>query len=279
MSEYGIIIISRDRTEMLQKTLPAWEQQEIPILIMTEKAQVPAYRIEARRILGRRTDVGVIGHPEDNKGVGYARESAVNFADAFGVKAFIMADDDTIVTKGSVRSLLDFVAKERGIVCAGWMPNYGLWLPDGNRLAKQPGLVIPRGASPDRVFALNTALVRAAGNFNPQLTTLDTQEVNRRGIRSGYMWYVHTSVHLRMLNKPHDPGGIQALARTAEERARQNQVDHEITYKEWGERYISHPSKRMATKWRLLASDFIGEHAAEALRDCRVYPEDSEELP
>jgi hypothetical protein len=76
-----------------------------------------------------------------------------------------------------------------------------------------------------------------------------------------------------MVNKPHDPGGIQAMFQTEEERAAQNQRDHEIVYKQWGPKYISQPPKRMSTRWLKMAEDFIGPRAAAALKAASPYPE------
>jgi hypothetical protein len=272
MTKYGIVIVSRDRTDMLPYTIPAWLEQKLPIVIMTEPDQAEEYRFKLHRLVDG-NKAKVVSHKQPNMGVGYARESAVKLAHRHGIDAFIMADDDTIPVKGNVRSLLNFVNKRKAIVCAGWMPNYGIWVRNGNQIAKQPGLVVARGGAPDRIFAINTNLCLNAGNFDPNLTTLDTQELNRLGMKAGYLWYVSTSVHIRMLNKPQDPGGIQSFTKTPEERAAQNRRDHEYTFKKWGPRYISEPPKRMATRWLRLAEDFVGSWAVEAIREATVYEE------
>jgi len=243
------------------------------MLLLTEPGQVAAHKILLRE-LGVKKEIVVLGHPRRNKGVGYARMRAVEVAATFGVEAFIMSDDDMVITKGHPDVLLDFVAAGKAIICAGWMSNYGLWVPDGNKIKNEPNLVIPCGGARDRVMAINTALAMRAGNFHPKLKWLDTQEMNRRGMKAGHLWYIHTGCHIAMVNKPRDPGGIQAVFKTEEDREAQGRRDHETVYKLWGPKYISQPPKRMATKWLKMATDFIGPKAAEAIRESRTYPAD-----
>jgi len=267
----GVIIVTRDRIETLRKTLPNWLEQELPILLLTEKNQVAKHQALIKE-LGAKKEIVVAGHPKKNQGVGYARMRAVEIADTFGIEAFIMSDDDMKITKGHPNVLLDFVAAGKAIICGGWMPNYGQWVPDGNRISKESNLVVPCGGARDRVMAINTKLALVAGNFHPKLKTLDTQEMNRRGIKIGHLWWIHSGCHIAMVNKPHDDGGIQAMYKTEKERAAQNLKDHELTFKLWGPKYISPPPKRMSTKWLILATDYIGPKAAEALRLARPYP-------
>src|SRR5215831_9699899 len=269
--KYGVIVITRDRKDMLYKTLPAWLEQDIPITLLTEVNQAA----DLRGFL-KEEDwdefINVRSHKKPNMGVGYARASATTLAHNLGYKAYVLADDDTKPTRGDVRDILDFCAKKRGIVCAGWMSNYGLWIPDGNKIGKQDGLVIPRPAAHDRIMAINTELCLRAGNFNPKLRVYhDTSEINRRGIKIGHLWYIHSSFHIAMVNKPKDPGGIAAHAGTAEKRAELEKEAHRIVYKEWGERYVSHPSKKYMCRWPNMLTDFIGPKAAAAVKEIRVY--------
>jgi hypothetical protein len=267
VKNYGVIIVTRDRLQTIAKTVPRWLEQDLPILLLTEPNQVG----KIRELFGNTKRVRVAGHPKRDMGVGYARMRAVQYAHHLGMDAFIMADDDVVISKGNVRCLLDFVAAKKAIVCGGWMPNYGLWVPDGNAISKEPDLVIPCGGARDRVFALNTELSLAVGNFHPKLKTLDTQEMNRLGIKNGHLWYIHSGCHINMINKPHADGGIQAVFKTPEERSAQNKRDHEIVYKIWGPRYISDPSKRMATRWLKMAEDFIGKRAVDAMRSSQTF--------
>lgn len=270
---YAVIIPTRDRIDILRKTLPLWLEHNLPMLLLTEPSQVQTHRALLKE-LGIGREILVSGHRRSNKGIGYARKRAVEIAGNFNVDAFIMADDDMKITKGDPRKLLDFVAAGKAIICGGWMSNYGLWVPNGNELKNHDNLVIPCGGARDRVLAINTQLCLAAGNFHPGLRWLDTQEMNRRGLRAGHLWYIHTGCHIAMVNKPRDPGGIQALYQTEEERAAQGRKDHELTFKLWGPRYISAPPKRMSTRWLRMAEDFIGPKAAEAIKESRSYPED-----
>jgi hypothetical protein len=267
------MIPTRDRITTLAKTLPSWVEEGLPIVLLTEPDQVGKHK-QFLAEHGWENKVFVAGHPKRNAGVGYARMRAVEICASFGVTSFIMADDDTKIASGYCATpLLKFVEEGKAIICAGWMSNYGLWVPDGNKIKNEPNLVIPCGGARDRVFAVNVQLAMKAGNFDPKLKTLDTQEMNRLGMKIKHLWWVHTGCHITMINKPHDPGGIQAVYENEELRAKQNQRDHEYVYKKWGARYISHPTKRMATRWLVLATDCIGPRAADALKASKPYAE------
>jgi hypothetical protein len=260
----GIVMTSRDRTEILPRVLPQWKEQSLPIAILTERDQVPKYQ----EAVG--PDVRVIAPVKMDMGIGYARWCAVAHARLKGWDTFIMADDD-VYPKGDVGVLLDFVAKKKAMGCAGWMPNYGLWIPNGNQIAKEPNLVVPMTGGPDRIFALNTAEVLRAGNFNRSLDIrYENAEINRQGIKIGYLWYVHSGVHIKMVNRPYDVGGIVAYAGSVEARKAREKRCHEVIYKVWGDKYITHPSKRYGCKWKKLIEDFIGADAVEAVVSHRV---------
>ena len=267
----GVIILSRDRAhDILPQTLPFWVEQDVPILILTERKQVFDYDLEVRHLgLGR--NVRIYHHQRSNRGVGYARASSVLLANRLGWDAFIQADDDTRPTGGDVRPLLEFVAAGRGGVCGGWMPPYGLWYPNGNELAKEPGLCLATGAPKDKAMAISVRIALLAGNFEPRLTVYhDTSEIGRRIVRAGHMWYVSTSLHIKSVNKPKDPGGITGFAGGVDQRATLEQRCHEIAYELWP-KYVSHPSKRFACKWRLMFGDWIGEAAYRAVKEAWVF--------
>jgi hypothetical protein len=185
-----------------------------------------------------------------------------------------MVDDDTRPTKGNARPLLNFAASDNAMAVAAWMPNYGLWLPDGNAMAKFEGLVIPRPQGPDRTMALNVRLVKAAGNYDTNIDVwCDNAELNRCGIKSKQLWYIMTDLHIKSLNKHNDPGGCFTYmkAKGTDLGARMAAI-HEYVYHKWGSRYINDPSKsRLICRWQNLYTDFIGPRCAQAVKDLTVY--------
>lgn len=260
--KYAVVIVSRNRPEMLYKTLPVWQRQGLPVFVFTEPGQTAVYAAAASEY----KNVTVKGHRLPDRGVGYARMASTDYMFRQGFDAFIMADDDTVPAKGNVRVMLDFVARRKGLCCAGWMPQYGLWLKNGNEIAKDPDYVIPRGASPDRCFAVNSVLAIQAGNFDHRLRALDTQELNRRGIASGYMWWVHTGVHLKNMLPPHAPGGIDSHVKTQGlTRQEMMYADQKIIYADWPD-FVAPPGKRMSTRWLKMAREYIGPKAVAALK-------------
>ena len=261
--KYCIVMPTRDRQFRLEKCLPAWIEQDLPIFLITEPNQViPTNRW--LREMGWAKEVRAVSQGAAGRGIGYARKRAMLYSHRANYGAVIMADDD-ITPKGDVRELLRFVAEGRAMGCAGWMPNYGLWVPDGNKIAKEPGLVVPMTGGPDRIFALNVRLTMLAGNFDERLDVLyENSEINRAGVNIGYLWYVHSSVHIKMLGKRNDPGGIVAHAGSLEQRLAREKNCHAVVHSNWPD-YVSSPEKRYMCRWRNLIRDRIGPAAVERM--------------
>ena len=269
--KYGIIIPTRDRFDLLAKTVPHWLEQDLPIVLMVEYAQLTMHRSLVRE---NGWPIKVYCHQDSGRGVGYARHSCVDLAAHYGLDAFLMVDDDTRPTKGDARRLLKFVASGKAMAAAAWMPNYGLWFPNGNALAKEPNLCIPRPSGPDRTIALNVELVKLVGNYDMNIDVwCDNAELNRCGIKGKQLWYVHTGLHIKSLNKHNDPGGcFTYMEQQGTDMAVRMKKLHTYVYHKWGERYINDPSKsRMITQWQKMYTDFIGPKCAAAVKAVTVY--------
>jgi hypothetical protein len=267
-----IVMPTRDRLNRLEVCLPHWLEQDMPIHLVVEPGQVMLH-VEFLRERGWAGPVTVVSQRRSNAGIGFARRMAVRYANEKGYTDIIMADDDVYPVKdASVRPLLDFVAKKKAMGVAGWMSSYGLWFPNGNETARQPGLVVPVTGIGDRITAFNVGLLMKSGSFNPHLDVLhENGEIIRQSVKIGYLWFVHTSVHIKMLGKRNDPGGIVALAGGLEQRLAREQHCHEIVYKTWGPEYISHPTKRYSCRWRKLITRYVSARAAKAVYDKEVY--------
>lgn len=263
---YGIVMPTRSRYDSLEKVLPHWMEQDLPITLIVE----PNELAEHKRFL-RDHDFSALVAAESqrrsNAGIGWARDIALNVAHRAGYHSVIMADDDVYPRKGDdVRTLLKFTSAEKSLGIAGWMPNYGLWIPNGNAIAKEDDLVVAMTGGPDRIFSLNVAEAIAAGGFNRKLDIrYENSEINRCGIRAGYLWYVCSAVHIKMINRPYDPGGLVALAGSEEQRRAREKACHAVIYDVWGGDYISHPDKRYACRWKKMIGDFIGQKAIDVL--------------
>jgi hypothetical protein len=224
-------------------------------------------------------NVDVYSQGQADTGIGYARHSCVLIAERLGYHSFIMADDDVHPRPGDdVRELLRFTSQGRSMGVAGWMSNYGLWVPDGNAVGRQPGLVVPFTGGPDRIFSLNVKLTLKAGNFDKRLDVrYENSEINRAGISTGYIWYVCTSVHIKMINRPYDEGGIVALAGSADKRRAREKRCHAFIYDTWGPEFISHPDKRYACRWKKMYKHYMGQSAVDEVYGHVVRPADEVE--
>ena len=273
--KYGIIMPSRDRADTVVPNLIKWIEQDLPIAIVTEPDQTHLYR-QALREADIARSVRVLALSQSNAGLGNSRRWCTVLAhQEFEYDAFIMADDDVHPKPGhDVRKLLDFVAAERAMGCAGWMPPYGQWVPDGNNIAKEPNLVVPT-MSGDRIYALNTELAIKAGNFNPKITvTYENVELMRQGARLGHLWYIHSGVHTHSVGKRDAPGGLVAYSGgTPEARHAKEVLSHQVCHDLWPA-YITQPPKRYSCQWRRLVTELISPGAADALKTALAYVDD-----
>jgi glycosyltransferase involved in cell wall biosynthesis len=226
--------------------------------------------------------VKVIKHTASNQGIGFARAYGILLAYHWGLDAVLMVDDDTMAVKGDARRLLKLAGSGAAMAVAGWMPNYGLWLPNGNALAKEDNLCLLRASAPDRTIAFNPALVLTAGNYDLNLHAHgENPELSRCGIKSGVLWYVHTGLHIKSILKHHDPGGLNTYLgkKRLSVDAMLNQL-HVYVFGKWGPRYINDPSKsRMLCKWQLMYEDFIGAECAAAAKASTVYEDKDVKSP
>ena len=275
--KHGIVMPTRSRFNRLEVCLPHWLEQDMPIHLIVEPGEVRAHWrwLCEHDFCGA---VNVVSQKKSNAGIGYARRVAMTYAHEQGYTECIMADDDVHPFKGeSVKPLLDFVAKENAMGIAGWMSSYGLWFPNGNETAKQPGLAVPVTGIGDCITGFNVKRVLAAGNFNPDLDVLhENGEIIRQSYRTGYCWWVSTDVHIKMLGKRNDPGGIVAQAGSLEARLARETRCHAVVHALWPD-YVSAPPKRYSCRWRRLITDYVGEEAREAVYSKRVF--DASDIP
>lgn len=266
---YGVVIISRDRAELLSPRIATWERQGLPVHLLTEPDQVGAYR----RAVGDAATV--IGHREADRGIGFARAASLELAEHLGYSAYVMADDDTVVTKGSdVRRALDFVARGVAINCGGWLSVHGLWFGkselDGVPARKRDDAVVPHFG--DKLYATNVRLAVAAGGYDVRpLADYDTAEWNRITTAAGYLWWVHAGVRIREIGAARAPGGINAWHEARDEtRMAAREQAHRLIFERWPG-YVSPPGTTFRVRSRDFVINHVGRDAYEALRTHRAY--------
>jgi hypothetical protein len=264
-SKAEVIIISRSRVAEATRSVKAWLEQGHHVTLLVEPEQADAY--------GKAIplSVNILSHPKSNQGIGYARMIATNYAYACGLDAFVMADDDTIVTDGDADLLVDFVRRGKAFLCGGWMQIHNAWY--GRELGETPGMVIPHFG--DKLFAVNTQMAIDAGNWNPKSVARSDCWMLLQSIQHGYLWWIHTGVKVREPAGVGAPGGIASMPMTREEKYR---VGQGLMHERWP-RYVSRPPRKYHTRMREMIRDFIGVEAAEVYKTKQPFRDDAPDIP
>lgn len=266
---YGVIVVSRDRADMLARMRPYWESQKLDVTVLVEKEQAADYE----RAVGDWTEVQTL--PGSNMGVGYARAAALELAAIRRLDAYIMADDDTHPAKdSSVLPLLDFVARGRAINCGGWLSVHGLWYGDHRTKTDH---VVPHFG--DKLYATNVGLAVEAGGYDPMRWDWDTAEWNRICLRAGFLWWIHPGVRIVEKGAARGEGGIVSSFGSQEKRLAAREECHRYLHEKWGSTYVSPPGTRFQFATSRLIEEKCGRRALETVRNKTAWRDDDPLLP
>lgn len=244
-----IYIHTRDRLNLLERSLPHWLAQRCPsITLVVETSEY----YSTRRWLnehGWGNAVDLLRLRQVNAGMGNARHMAVKHANAAGHKVIIMSDDDQYPKPGSdVRDLARFVWRRKAMGIGACMSIYGLSL--GNDVIKETSEPIPvTGSWGYQMFALNIDIAMEVGNFDRRLTCgWEDHELNRAGIAAGFQWHIHTGVPAVTMAKRYGPGGISTLYPDLDVRKAQEKECHRMIHERWPA-FVSTPDKPYRCSW------------------------------
>jgi len=260
-----VIMISRSRAAQAARSVNAWLEKGHHVTVLIEPEQEHSYSNAIP--LG----ASLWFLPESNQGIGYARMTATNYAAAVELDAFIMADDDVVVTKGDADLLVEFVRRGKAFLCGGWMQIHNAWY--GREVGETPGMVIPHFG--DKLFAVNTQMAIEAGNWNPKSVARSDCWMLLQSIQHGYLWWIHTGVHVKEPAGVGAPGGIASMPMTREEKYR---IGQGLMHERWPG-YVSRPPRKYHTRMREMISDFIGSEAAEVYRLKTPFRDDDPAIP
>lgn len=256
MSKPVVYIPTRGRIQNLGKVLPAWREQRFLAVVMTEPNEAKAHRKFIREH-DFEDFASVLSLPRADQGIGNSRHQIIKHASSVGLRRIILADDDCKPHKDSdMRRLLKFrVSQTLGMgACFSY---YGLQL--GNDFIRDTNkkTLMPGGMGYN-IFSLDVEATIGIGNFDRRLHTYwEDAELIRQAMKDLHIgWHIHTGVWGTQMGKRYDAGGINSLAAN-EARKRREKMCHQIVYKRWGPRYISHPDKRPRCSWANMLDDFV----------------------
>jgi glycosyltransferase involved in cell wall biosynthesis len=252
-----VYIPTLDRVDMIQKTVPHWLVQEMPVRLVVERREYRAYtELKNRMKWGKQ--VYILPLPLAGRGIGYARNYAVKHARATHLDAIIMSDDDVYIHDDSdAWDLIDAVEKP-GVLGVGAVRTLHDRFTNG-AISRNHGVILCPGGWGFTVKALNVQTALKCGNFDPALHSFgEDAELARQGIARGIPWRVHCDVVFVSLNKRLDPGGFSSKYHTLEGRLAGELECRSIIHKRWPD-YTSEPDKRPRVAWQRMLDDYIPE--------------------
>lgn len=240
-----VYIPSRRRPENVARVIPRWLAQNYKVMVVLEKPDAEDYAkmLVANNFPNRKVNYRLL--PEEDRGVGFARNYIVNHAKKQGYPSFIMADDDVMPKAVNPRD---------NTVCeAGWL-NYMVRLQQAVERNTRAGLVgcaavhsyqdfllqgflkkelagprynggigrpcLARNGSFGQCYAVHTRRAWEMGGFDDRLTVAyEDNDFMMRGIARGFPWSFHSGVWMDRLGGRFESGGIADLTNMPDKEA------------------------------------------------------------
>jgi hypothetical protein len=252
----AIYIPTLSRFDSLERIMPAWLDQDIPVRLVVDPAEF-SHHVAFRDSMDWNGLVGIVPVPQDGRGIGYKRRYCVWHADKTGHESIIMSDDDHKPRAGTdVGLLLDFAEKPDVLGIGACVQIYSRFT--GGAISELAGPILWPGGAGFSVYGLNIAMALHCGSYSSRLHSFgEDAELRRQGLSRGIPWYVHCDVRVDAINQRNSPGGFMAkydgdiAARTAAE----NEC-RALIYR-WWPKYVSPPDQRPRMAWQRMLGDFI----------------------
>jgi hypothetical protein len=252
----AVYIPTLSRYDSLEKIVPAWLEQDIPITLVVDPKELKAH-VRFRDGKGWRGFVSIARVPFDDRGIGYKRRYCVTHAWNMGYGAIIMSDDDHKPREGTDAGWLLYEANKPGVLGVGAVIQiYARFT--GGAINKLSGPILWPGGAGFSVYGLNVETAMECGNFDERLHSFgEDAELRRQGLARGIPWRVHADVRCDAVNQRNSPGGFMAkfngdlAARQAAELA-----CRELIYERWPQ-YVSSPDKPPRMAWQAMLEHYV----------------------
>jgi hypothetical protein len=228
----------------------------IPIILVTERQRAKALKMSWTEEMI--STCALMTMNAKDKGIGYARDYILKSAYRWGLWSIAMIDDDQEM-KGDILGWLRAARRTDVVGIGAWKSYYGL-LWSGTNVAnnikeKAPaGLYGCTGAQGHQAVALNTYNAMAVGGYDPALRWGEDGDLARKGIATGYPWWVYTGAiagdfATQRFLRANKVGGLQTPG--ALDNVEANHLKCHSRYPQ----YVSCPPKRYSVKWKKMWAD------------------------
>ncbi len=252
----AVYIPTLSRLEMLEKTVPRWLEQDLPIRLVVPPGQYDDHE-ELRQDMGWK-GVRVIALPPDlSYGLGAARHFIVKHANTRRLRSIIISDDDHRPKRGT--NMWDLLAAAMDPDALGVGASRSLTDRfNSGALTRNSGVILCPGGWGFTVFSLNVENALWCGNFDIKLHTFaDDAELARQGITHGLIWRMHCDVWIEQMNNRYDPGGMNSLFGEDVEKRRESEKENlTLLYSRWP-KYVAPPDKKYRMAWSKMLTDYI----------------------
>lgn len=252
----AVYIPTLSRYDSLEKIVPAWLEQYVPIILVVDPSELKAHkRFRDERPWYPMVKIACV--PKNGMGIGYKRRYCVTHAHEAGYDAIIMSDDDHKPRVSTdVYDLLDEAVKPGVLGVGATIQIYSRFT--GGAINKLKGPILWPGGAGFSVYGLNVQAAIDCGNFDKRLHSFgEDAELRRQGIARGIPWRVHADVWCDAVNQRNSPGGFMAkydgdlAARQAAETACRT-----LIYERWPQ-YVSSPDKPPRMAWQAFLEHYI----------------------
>lgn len=201
-----IYIPSRQRTEMLKVTSKNWPA---PVTLVVEPQEEDTYRAAL-------PGVALLVLPQNDRGIGFARDMIINHGYQMGLDAVIMADDDLLL-EPNVTVLLEYMAAHQEC------PQIGAWM----QVYRKFGMLREGEAQPswtsfgNALFAINVNLALEVGGYDHRLRFFEDCDLAiRMVIKSKQPRMVSCLTETKQIGVRGNPGGCASQDQSKEEQVR-----------------------------------------------------------
>src|SRR6266568_841142 len=204
-----VYVCTRGRINNLKKIVPRWIDQNFRVILVVEKKEHKNHTFLCNEMRWSIGEVSVRALPREDRGIGYARNWAVQHASGVKLRSIIMADDDIRPAADSNMSILTEEARKPEILGVGAVLRIHDHFTD-RAVSKNSGVILCPGGWGHRLYGLNVETTMALGNYDKNLDCLgEDDELQRQGIAAGIPWAVHCDVWAESIGSRNQPGGIQ----------------------------------------------------------------------